>query len=167
MQQTGRETLKGNIKRQGGKRKGKEEKKGQKRLGNSWCSFVTEDPTGNYKRPFLPSQMVHCSNFHSAITLPNEHSHGGFFTVNKNQADGEQNSKWLRRRSALSGKWREETKKSAQRKAMSERWRGDRRQVNKGLTSWTGPGGQRSCSRCCLCSSVPSGLREREHTRGN
>ncbi len=44
--------------------------------------------------PFLLSQMVHCSNFHWAVTLPNEHSHGYFFKDDKSQAGGEKNFKW-------------------------------------------------------------------------
>lgn len=68
-----KETVKGDIKRQWGERKEPRRGKEERGMGKSRYSFVTGDPTGNYKRLLLPSQMAHCSNFHSAVTLPNEH----------------------------------------------------------------------------------------------
>lgn len=134
----------------------------QSRWGKSWRSFVTEDPTGIYKRPFLPSQMVHCSNFHSAV-LPspphpqNEPGHGRFSQSTRSSRAGS---------TTVSSCCEEKLQPP---NATSDRGDvgagqgtggGVRRQVNRGrgLTSWTGPGGRRSCSRCCLCSSALSGL---------
>lgn len=63
-----------------GKKKEKkrsEDETGQSRWGTT--SFVTEEPTGIYEKPFLPSQMVHCSTPPSAVTPLNEQSCGGVF----------------------------------------------------------------------------------------
>lgn len=148
------------------KEKGKAEEKGQRRWGKS--SFVTEDPTGNYKGPFLPSRMLHCSN--SSHHSPKWAGLWYFLTRTRQEAIETATRYWKEVCSRREPRMESDSKKQRRARRRCKRRgggqidSGDIRQVNGGLTSWTGPGGQRSCSRCCLCSSVLSGLRESEHT---
>lgn len=117
-----------------------------------------------YREPLLPSKMVHCSN--AFFTLPNEHR-SSFFT-DKNQAGAEKIKQHMApvkkcgesvRRDWKVTRGNRKGHQKRQMRALMRGRQGGAGAEDRGLTSWTGPGGRRSCSRCCQCSSAQSGLK--------